>query len=188
VRRAAFVPAAALLATGLLAGCGNSRTPVPDVRHPDAPVGGRPVVLKEAGVRFTSPGNWGPLPALGARAGGIRSKTATLAVWRYPRSEPLPTTDAAIRQARDRLVERVKTRDATFELRSSEVSRRDGARAVELVGRQTIAGLPFMVRSTHVFHDGAEVVLDAYAPPEDFERVDRTVFVPVLDTVELGTP
>jgi hypothetical protein len=179
VRRAAL----AVLATALLAGCGNSRTPVPDVRHADPPNGGRPVTLK--GVRFTAPANWADLPAEGPRIGGIRSNTATFAVWRYPRTEPLPATTRALEDARDRLVERVRQRDATFELRKARLTRRGGARAVELVGRSTIAGLKFGVRSTHVFKDGAEVVVDAYAPPEDFARVDRTVFVPVLGTLKV---
>ena len=120
--------------------------------------------------------------------GGIRSKTATLAVWRYPRTEPLPKTQPELERVRDLLVERVKARDPKFQLQSTSLDDRAGAKAIEIVGRQTIAGLPFGVRSTHLFTNGSEVVLDAYAPPEDFPRVDKTVFVPVLDTVKVGAP
>lgn len=169
-----------------LTGCGNSRTPVPDVRHADPPRGDRKVDLRAARVRFTAPFNWSDLPAQGPRAGGIQSKTATVAVWRYPRTEPLPVGRAALKRVRDLLVARVKARDASFRLRSSALTRRGGARAIELVGAQRIAGLPFDVRSTHVFKGGAEIVVDAYAPPEDFARVDRTVFRPVLETLRIG--
>lgn len=174
-----------LSASALLAGCGDARTPVPDVRTPDAPQGTRDVRLKAAGVRFTAPGNWADLPAEGARAGGIQSKTATLAVWRYPRSEPLPASSGALAQARRRLVELIKRRDSTFRLRAGRSLRLDGARAIEVTGNATIAGLPFRVRSTHVFRRGAEVVLDAYAPPAVFDRVDATVFQPLLRTLRL---
>jgi hypothetical protein len=185
VRRAALAVPLAVLA---LTGCGNDRTPVPDVSHADPPRGYRKVVLKDAGVRFTAPFNWQNLDPQGRRAGGIRSKTATLAVWRYPRSEPLPATESALEEVKGLLVDRVKARDPSFELRSSRVTRRGGADAIELVGSQEIAGLPFDVRSTHVFKAGAEVVLDAYAPPADFARVDRTVFRPVLKSLRVTAP
>ena len=170
------------------AGCGNERTPVPDVVTPDPPRGTRVVEIRAAGVRFSAPFNWPDLQPQGQRVGGIQNKRATLAVWRYPRTEPLPRTAAELREARRLLIERVKRRDPTFVLRSSRTLRRGGARTIELVGRQTVAGLPFEVRSAHVFHAGAEIVVDAFAPPEHFARVDRTVFAPLLDTLKLSEP
>jgi hypothetical protein len=35
------------------------------------------------------------------------------------------------------------------------------------------------VTSTHVYVDGAELVLDEYAPPDQFASVARSVFSPV---------
>jgi hypothetical protein len=169
-----------------VAGCGNRRTQPPDVITPDAPQGTREVRLK--GVRFTAPFNWQDLPALGLRAGGIQSNTATVAVWRYPRSEPLPASSAALDEVEGLLVERVKRRDATFELRSSSTGRLAGARAIQLVGRQTIAGLPFGVRSAHVFAAGTEIVVDAYARPQDFAALDASVFRPLLRSLKLDRP
>jgi hypothetical protein len=179
VRRAAVVLALA----AALAGCGNSRTPVPDVSTPDPPQGARDVRLK--GIRFKAPVNWADLPAQGARAGGIQSRTATLAVWRYPRSEPLPATPQALEEVRGLLIERIKQRDTSFRVRDDRRLRLAGARALEVTGEATIAGLPFRVRSTHLFKHGTEYVVDAYAPPQDFDRVDSTVFKPVLQTLRL---
>ena len=169
----------------LLAGCGNDVTEPPETRVPDAPAGTREVRIEGTGIRFTAPFNWPDLQGEGQRVGGIQNKLATVAVWRYPRSEPLPADATALREVRDLLVERVERRDERFEVRSSDLRRRGGARAIEIVGRQTMAGLPYDVRSSHIFHDGAEIVVDAYAPPPYFERVDRTVFEPLLDSLRL---
>ena len=176
---------ACLLSVVLVAGCGNDVTPPPDAQTPDPPAGTREVELEDAGVAFTAPFNWPDLQAEGLRAGGIQSKRARVAVWRYERTEPLPRTAAELRAAERRLVDRVRERDASFELDEARRLERGDARAIELVGRQTIGGRPYGVRSSHIFHDGAEVVVDAYAPPEHFERVDRTVFVPLLESLEL---
>jgi hypothetical protein len=44
------------------------------------------------------------------------------------------------------------------------------------------------VRSTHLFDRGTEIVIDAYAPPGDFARVDRSVFQPLIRSVRLRAP
>ena len=142
----------------------------------------------KAGIRFTSPFNWPQLQAQGLRVGGIQNKRATLAIWRYARSEPLPQNDAELKEAERLLIERVKRRDPTFKLEQSKRLRRGGARAIELVGRQTAAGLPYGVRSSHVFFQGHEIVFDGYAPPEYFDRVDSGVFVPLLESLRLSKP
>jgi hypothetical protein len=182
VRRALVIAALAL------AGCGNTAGRPPESVVPATPQGDRFVILKAAGVRFKAPFNWPELAAQGSRAGGIQSRTATVAVWRYPRAEPLPHGKAALEEVRGLLIDRVKKRDPGFELRKSDIRRRAGADAIELVGRQTIAGLPYDVRSSHVFKDGAEVVVDAYARPQDFARVDAAVFEPLLASLKLTKP
>jgi hypothetical protein len=182
VRRAALTA----LFVVLLAGCGEERTQPIDTAHPDAPAGERTVTLDDAGLTFTAPANWQSLPPAPPLEGGISSKTGVVAIWRYPRTEPLPANRRQLARAERRLVERIQERSATFALRSSELTEYDDARAIVVTGRQTIAGNPYDVRSTHVFHDGAEIVLDAYAPPEDFERIDDGVFVPLLDSLTVG--
>ncbi|CAA9507219.1 MAG: hypothetical protein AVDCRST_MAG30-2272 [uncultured Solirubrobacteraceae bacterium] len=176
------------LAVVLLAGCGNERTPVPDVATPADPAGTRPIDLEDAGVFFTGPGNWDDGDARGALAGGVQSGRATVAVWRYPRTEPLPITRAQLTRVRDLLVERVRQRDPTFEPEASRVTRRAGEPAIELLGQQTIEGRRVKVRSAHVFAGGAEIVVDAYAPPADFDRLDPTVFLPALGSLRLRAP
>jgi hypothetical protein len=161
-------------------GCGNDRAVPPDTRMPEMPVGSRLTVLDRAGVRFTSPGNWAVLDPQGARAGGVRSRTATVAVWRYKRTEPLPDDAAALRRVRKLLVERVRSRDPSFELRSARLVRHAGARGIELVGSQTIAGRRVGVRSSHLFARRGEIVVDAYAPTDWFARLDAGVFRPLL--------
>jgi hypothetical protein len=171
------------IAAALLAGCGEERTPPPDVRHADDPHGLQQVALPGAGVTFQAPANWRTLPAQPPMEGGIGSKTAIVAVWRYPRAEPLPAGQGQLARAQDRLVERIRARNPTFTVRSSELTEVGGARGIEVTGRQTINGLEYDVRSAHVFEHGAEVVVDAYAPPVDFARVDETVFVPLIESL-----
>jgi hypothetical protein len=179
----------ALAAVALLAaGCGEQRTPTPDVQHPDAPNGFKTLAPQGTGIVYSHPTNWTALPARLPFIGGARSKTATLAVWRYPRTEPLPHGQAALEAAKTRLIEAAVKRNPTFTVQSSEVKRIGGAPGIELTGTQTVAGYPFQVRSAHLFKFGAEVVVDAYAPPEDFPRVDETVFRPVLEQLRLRRP
>ena len=168
-----------LLALGVAA-CGNERTRPPDADTPVTPEGERPVRLKQAGLRFTAPGNWPDLPRVDPREGGIRSGRATLAVWRYTRSQELPRTREELERVRDLLLERVRTRDTTYEARNTRIVRRGGAPGIELLGTQTLAGNEVDVRSTHLFTRGSEFVIDAYAPPAQFESVDETVFLPAL--------
>lgn len=184
MRPAVLAAAIATLAT--LAGCGIDRSQPPDVRTPEEPVGERTIALDDAGVRFEAPDNWPPLEAAPPLEGGVRSNSAVVAVWRYPRTEPLPATRTELRRAQERLLERVKLRDPTFEVRSTELTEVDDARAIEVLGRQTIAGLPHDVRSLHVFTRGTEIVVDAYAPVDLFAVVDDEVFVPLLDSLSLG--
>lgn len=180
--------AGTLIAAAALAGCGNARTRPPDIEHPDAPYRSRAYDYQVAGVAFEAPENWQSLPADGPLIGGIRNKTGTVAIWRYPRTEPLPADRRALKEVRGLLEARVKLRNPTFRIRESRLRRRGGARGIELVGSQTIAGLPYEVRSSHLFKAGAEVVVDAYAPPADFARVDRTIFKPLLRSLEVTAP
>ena len=109
----------AVLALGVaLAACGNEPAPVPDVRTPENPRGERNLNLKAAGVQLDAPRNWDGIAPDGPLAGGVESRRATLAVWRYPRVEPLPATRGQLRRVRELLLERVRVRDPTFEPRA----------------------------------------------------------------------
>ncbi len=55
---------------------------------------------------------------------------------------------------------------------------------MEVVGTQSLSGGRLRTRSVHVFKGSAEYVIELIAPPQDF-TVDRTVFSPMLRTLEL---
>jgi hypothetical protein len=44
------------------------------------------------------------------------------------------------------------------------------------------------VRSTHLYAHGGELVVDAYAPPGEYAKVDRAVFGPLLRSLRLTRP
>jgi hypothetical protein len=177
-----------IAATALLAGCGNDRTPAPDVKTPGPPIGTTPARYPQHGIAFTAPGGWrlgrGEAPLVATAQTG----QATIAVWRYPRSEPLPRSTAHLRAARDALVSAAKARDATFEAIKTAVTRVAGAPAVQVRATETIDGQPRTVRSTHVYKQGAEIVVDAYAPEKHFRRVDAQVFRPLLRSLRITKP
>ena len=174
---------------GLLTGCGEQRAAPPDVSTP-APAGTqRTLLLEKLGLTMTVPRSWADLSAKPPLVGGIESGRAALALWRYPRAEPLPQTPEQLRRVRDLLGERVRKRDPSYQPSGpAKLTVRAGAPAVELTGTQTIAGKRVGVRSAHVFRDAHELVVDAYAPPEHFERVDRTVFEPAFRSLTIEAP
>jgi len=151
-------------------------------------VGSFPVEYPDAGVRFQAPGGWpferGRSPLVASAASG----TATVAVWRYPRSEPLPRDEAALEAAREALVDAAKSRDPRFALERSRRVEVDGAPGVELLGTESVAGYERRVRSTHVYAKGAEFVIDAYAAPRDFAAVDPEVIRPLVRSFKIDPP
>lgn len=177
----ALVP---VIAAALLAGCGNDRTPPPEVDRPADPRGER-VERMKYGIIFRAPANWDELPEAGRRVGGIRSGRATVAVFRYARSQALPGSRAELHQVRELLLDAVGERDETFDLERSRLTRMAGAPAIVITGTQTLAGAKARVRSAHIFRFGAEYVVDAYAPPAEFERLDAAVFRPLMRSLRL---
>jgi hypothetical protein len=189
VGRPRLAVAASLAAAALgAAGCGNDRTPAPAVPPPAAPVGKRTVDLGFAGVTFRRPANWvltrGTAPMLATVASG----RAVVVVWRYARAEPLPTAPQALERSRRALIAAARARDRTLRVDSSRVLSVGGAKAVEVVADEQLGIARRQVRSTHVYAHGAELVLDAYAPPAEFARVDRTVFRPLLRSLTVKPP
>jgi hypothetical protein len=59
---------------------------------------------------------------------------------------------------------------------------------VQIRARETIAGQPRTVRSTHIYADGAEIVIDAYADADSFRRIDAQVFRPLLRSLQVTRP
>ncbi|HEX8207079.1 MAG TPA: hypothetical protein VF587_13545 [Solirubrobacteraceae bacterium] len=172
----------------LLAGCGRERLTPPDTVRPAAPLGTGAEAFPKDGLFLDRPGNWPFRPGRPPLVASTSNGTATVALWRYLRSEPLPRESAALETAQTSLEQAAKARDGTFELERSTRVKVDGAPGIELRGTETIAGRKRRVRSTHVYAKEAEVVLDAYAAPEDFDRVDKEVFDPIVTSLRIDPP
>jgi hypothetical protein len=176
------------LALTLLAGCGAERTPVPVPDAPQPVAARQDAVFAGAGLRLPLPDGWlrteGPEPLVVSVASG----TATLAVWRYPRAEPLPQGEAALQDARRTLLAAVRARDPSFTERASRVRTVDGQPAVEVRGDGRVEDRARRIRSVHIFAHGAEIVIDAYAPARHFPRLERDVLRPLLERAQVRAP
>jgi hypothetical protein len=180
-----------VLAVGVaaLSGCGDARTPAPDVTTPATPAGHTVARFGSAGLLLRAvPANWRVQPGQSPLVATISSGDGTLAIWRYQRTQPLPRTHAALRRALAALVAAVRARDPTFRPLRSKTTRVDHQPAIVLLGLATIDGNRRETRSTHVFAYGAEVVLDGYAPAPSFVRSDRFAFLPIIRSIQLRRP
>jgi hypothetical protein len=179
---------AALAVPLALAGCGNERTPAPDTATPLTPQGSALVRYPQAGVRFATPGRWDRAAGQAPLVATVTSGRATVAVWRFPRAEPLPSSAQDLRRARRTLLAAARARDPSFRSQRITTRRVGDLRAIEVRGTGTVEGQARAVRSLHVYGFDGEVVVDALAPPDQFGRVDREVFGPLLRSVRLSAP
>ena len=177
-----------LIACLLLAGCGNQQGRPPDVSAPVRPAGATAVTFATQGIGFAAPGGWHVRAGTAPLVATVQSGTALIAIWRYPRAEPLPATRGQLAQARDLLLQAAKARDASFVAAKSAITRVRSHPAIQVRGTETVSGRPRTVRSTHVYAFGAEVVVDAYAPASVFGQVDREAFVPLVRSLKLRAP
>ena len=182
---------AAVSLAALFAGCGNERTPVPDLAAVPAPPAFRDAFFDEQGIRFRAPTNWRVVPGDAPHVATVAIGSAQIGVWRYPRTEPLPETRAQLNAAREALVAQIERRDPTFKLTSTRLVMKPGIRAVEVVGigaNLTNPAVQRSMRSLHAYGRGAEVVMDAFAPPKEFARIDDQTFGPVTRSLKLRAP
>lgn len=170
----------------LLAGCGNSRAPVPSLDRPARPQGFHVLTFPSAGLTLAAPSGWRLIRGRRPLLAVIASGDAVVALWRYPRRQPPPGAAAALGQARDRLVAAVRRRRPRPTLIRSALVRIDLRPAVELDALERIAGHLRRVRSTHVYLPQSEIVLEQYAPPNDFAAVDHEVFSPLRRSILIG--
>jgi hypothetical protein len=179
------VAAVAVLAAGLLAGCGNSRTPIPDLDRAAQPSSFRTLTLGAAGVSLSTPRNWTVTSQSAPLVITLNSGPAVIALWRLPRTAPPPAGSAALAAAGRSLLAAVRRRAPDIPGLRATATRVDGVRAITVDAIERIAGRLRRVTSTHVYVRGAELVLDEYAPPTQFRAVARAVFVPVLRSLRL---
>lgn len=140
------------------------------------------------GVSFTPPSDWSVNEGKGHLVATAQAGSATVAVWRYPRSETLPASKLQLQAARDALLGLSKKRDATFEQIKTAATTIARQPAVQIRAREHIAGQPRTVRSTHIYAHGAEYVIDAYADADSFRAVDAKVFRPLLRSLHVSAP
>src|SRR3954454_13840615 len=109
MRRALVSISLALLLAAV--GCGDDKSKPPAVTQPSDAFGWITVDVPEQGVSFERPKEWHYTPGKAPLLATLTSGEATIAVWRYPRTESLPTTTTELNAARDELVGAAKTRD-----------------------------------------------------------------------------
>jgi hypothetical protein len=158
---------------------------VPDVNRPAAPQGFRTLTLNSAGLSLVTPRNWTVSSQTAPLVLTLNSGPAVVALWRLPRTAPPPTTPGGLRTTTRALLAAVRRRDRSISGLRAVATTVDGARAIRLDAHERIAGRLRAVTSTHIYVDGAEVVLDEYAPPAEFATVARTVFAPVRRSLTL---
>ena len=179
-------PPAVFVGLALLAsGCGNERPA-------DVPLA-RPLSSEAALHRFPAAGLSLELPKnvvvrRSSRPGVFRGAVGEgfVSAFAYRRKEQIPRTDRELEKARKRLESAVKKREDGYSLGSSRVTRIDGARAVDLVGDQTISQRRLRIRSLHIYRGKAEYVIELAAPVGGFEAIDRAVSPLLRRTVDVS--
>ena len=177
---------AAVAAT--LTGCGAERRQPPDVVTPQAPKGTQAVRLAPAGVSFTAPANWRVAQGQAPLYATVTSGRATIAIYRYPRSEKLPRTAKELAAAGSAHAAAGLARDPTLTELVGVRVHIDGEPGFQTRATEHILGVPRTVRSTHLYAHRGELVIDAFAPAEDFARVDAEAFRPLLRSLRVSRP
>ena len=169
-----------------LLGCSDARVAAPDITTPRPPDGTHPTAYPAAGVSLQVPNSWRAEQGTSPLVASIASVTATVAIWRYPRTEPLPKKPKTPRATKDAPVGAAHKRDRTLRISRAAVVRFHGRPALRLVGTETVGTQPRMVRSTHIFTNHSEVVVEALAPPDAFAGLQRSVFAPLLRSLKIS--
>lgn len=175
---------AALLPALTLAACGNERDiPTELVVRPSADT--REHRFPAAGLTLELPDNVAVTEA--ERPGVFRAAVgeAVVSAFAYRRREQVPRTDRQLDKALERLERETKKRSDTFRLVRSRTTTVAGARAVELLGDQTISQGRLRIRSLHVYDGKAEYVIELLVPRAEFDRFDRALSPLIRRTLEV---
>jgi hypothetical protein len=174
----------AVLPALAVAACGSERAEPADPR----PAAGEPthrVDFPKAGLTLTVPKRAVLVERRYPGVARISMGQPLVATFAYAREEQIPRRKADLKAARRRLKKEVERRDPDFELRSASLTEVDGAKAIELVGDQTISRAKLRTRSLHVFKRKAEYVFELLVPVREFSRSDRLLFEPMLSSAQL---
>jgi hypothetical protein len=166
------------------AGCGNERSAARELTAGPAAATQR-LDYPEVGLSLELPENFTVQEA--KRPGVFRAAfgSATVSAFAYRRREELPRSQEELEAALERLEKAAKERASSFELSESRTREVGGARAIELLGRQTISQSPLRTRSLHIFKGRAEYVIELLAPPRQFDRLDKRVSGLIRSSLEI---
>lgn len=177
-----------MIAAAVLGACGNEPKNPPVVTTPKDAFGfvdyGRP----EQGIAFQRPSAWRITPGTAPLLATMNSGLVTISVWRYPRNEPLPETLEELTVAKDALVAAAKARDPSFTVIKAKGTRAAHHPAVVIVADETVAGQPRRVRSTHIYAAASEVVIDAFAPEDQYALVEDPIIRVLVRSFKITDP
>src|SRR5437588_10896495 len=131
--------AAGVACAAVVSGCGDRRTPPPDLNRPANPVSFTRAIFPSAGVVFQGPTNWLLTHGYPPEVATLHDGQAIVAIWRYPRTQPLPASPTDVRADIPALLRVVRARDRTFALLSASATTLDRHAAIEVKGFETIA-------------------------------------------------
>jgi hypothetical protein len=175
-----------LLCTALLlGGCASGRVSAPDLAATARPSGFERIRYPADGVSLAVPSNWTATAETAPLIAVYSSGPAVISLWRFASAAPAITSAARLRDALSALVRAAKAKDPSFTVQRSGLSRVAGAGAVIIDALERVSGKLRRVRTEHVYVAGAELVLDAYAPVDQFPSVDHDVFSPVRRSLAL---
>jgi hypothetical protein len=137
-------------------------------------------------LRFVAPLDWTKHIRQAPGVVRINSGDAEVSGWAYPRTQALPSTPAALAAARSALVQQARSRNPSFTLASSEITRVHGSPAISLRGTQRIFGRVIQTHSVHIYRAPGEYVFEALAPARDFQMADAKVLTPLLDSLDFS--
>jgi hypothetical protein len=166
----------------VVAGCGNERRTPPDLNQLAEPDGYAVFRSRSGEVSYRYPESWITLAGQAPQVARTGSGGALVAIYAYPRDDLDPT---AFEANRERLVDSLIERAPGFEITGTEQIEVDGAPAIEVDGRGRVGDEQVRTRAIHVYEDGVEYVIDAYARPELFGEANRVAFAPLLSSLEL---
>ncbi len=167
------------MSTGLLlfaAGCGNDRVASGSLFDVPSGTATQALSYPEAGLKVTVPKEFDVKASTPPQLFRASLNAAFISSFAYRRAEQLPKSLEELDAARRRLEEAAKKRDKTFRLKRSELTKVNGAPAVELLGDQTIFKGRLRLRSLHVYRGNGEYVVELVAPVAAFARLDRSSF------------
>ena len=175
----------ALACAALLAACGEEPDKPPPVFKVKAPHGSRPAEFLADGMTFTRPRNWTIRGRESPAVFELVSGEAIVAGWAYEREEPLPETDAELEGAKNRLRDAIHDRDPDYRIESTAIRELANAPAIDITGEQVVSRRTLRTHSVHVFKGDVEYVIEAIAPPAEYDVVEDGVMVPLLGSLEL---